>query len=48
MNVIFTQAILLICSILTITGVLYCLWDGRIDIEFLNLRIKGKGGKRKE
>jgi hypothetical protein len=35
-----------LCMILLSAGILYCLWDGRIDIEFLQLKIIGKGGKK--
>jgi hypothetical protein len=35
-----------LCMILLSAGILYCLWDGRIDIEFPPLKIIGKGGKK--
>jgi hypothetical protein len=42
----FFIVLIAICMILLTVGFLYCLWHGRFDIEFLKLRIIGKGDKK--
>jgi hypothetical protein len=34
------------CMILLTLGIIYNLYDGRIDIEFLKFKITGKGDKK--
>jgi hypothetical protein len=46
MSQILTSLVIPLCPILLSAGILYCLWDGRIDIEFLQLKIIGKGGNK--
>jgi hypothetical protein len=42
------KKIMAICIILATTGVLYCLWDGRVDIRIGNIIvIESKRGESK-
>jgi hypothetical protein len=43
---ILASSIMSFCMVLITVGFVYCLWDGRIDIEFLKFRIIGKGSKK--
>jgi hypothetical protein len=47
MNQILASPILQFCAILLTVGLLYCLADGRIDVDIWKIKITGKGGKQK-